>query len=76
MSKVVIVLGGGLVDAVYSDDPEVEVAILDQDVFDDEEPKLDMDNFFRPELDSNLTVYRQWQEKKARYETQQSEDGV
>ncbi len=75
MSRVVIVLEGGLVDGVYSDDPEVQVAVLDRDVFDDMEPKFDMDNFFQPEVDSDLSVYRQWQERKARYyEGRQPED--
>lgn len=51
MSRVVVVLEGGLVEAVYSDDPGVQVAVLDQDVFDDIEPRLDLDNFFQPQFD-------------------------
>jgi hypothetical protein len=68
MSKVVVVLEGGLVDAVYSDDPGVEVAILDQDVFDDIYPKLDLDNFFQPQFDPTLSVLQQWQDRKARHQ--------
>lgn len=77
MSKVVVVLEGGLVEAVYSDDPGVQVAILDQDVFDDIDPKLDLDNFFQPELDSALSVLQQWQDRKARHQgTARPDDGV
>lgn len=67
MSKVVVVLEGGLVQAVHSDDPSVEIAVLDYGVFEDVEPKLDLDNFFRPQLDRGLTVLKQWQESKAEF---------
>jgi len=67
MSKVIIELEGGLVQAVYSDDKKVEVAILDHDVFEDQDPKLDLDGFFFPELDPNLTVLKKWQQKKSEY---------
>ncbi len=77
MSKVVVVLEGGLVDAVYSDDPGVEVAILDQDVFDDIDAKLDLDNFFQAEFDPTLSVLQRWQERKARHQsTERPNDGV
>ena len=65
MSKVVVVLEGGLVQEVHSDDPNVEVAVLDNDAFQDVEPKLDLDNFFHPELDTELAVLKKWQEHKA-----------
>ena len=67
MSRVVIVLEGGLVQAVHSDDPNVEIAVLDNDVFEDSEPKLDLDNFFRPQLDPELTVITKWQATKAEF---------
>ncbi len=67
MSKLVIVLEGGLVQEVHSDDPNVEVAVLDHDVFEDSVPKLDLDNFFRPQLDPKLTVLKKWQDRKAEF---------
>ena len=67
MSKVVVVIEGGLVQTVHSDDPTVEVAVLDNDVFEDVDPKLDLDNFFRPELDPQLSVLKNWQENKAEF---------
>ena len=42
MSKVIIELEGGLIQAVYSDDKQVQVAVLDHDVFEDLHPKLDI----------------------------------
>lgn len=76
MSRVVVVLEGGLVEAVYSDDPGVQVAVLDQDVFDDIEPRLDLDNFFQPQFDPTLSVLKQWQDRKARYQgTMRPDDG-
>lgn len=74
MSKVVVVLEGGLVQAVYSDEPGIEVAILDHDIFEDIEPKLDLDNFFQAEVDSTLAVLREWQEKKASYLANESQN--
>jgi hypothetical protein len=74
MSKVVVVLEGGLVQAVYSDEPGIEVAILDHDIFEDIEPKLDLDNFFQAEVDSTLAVLREWQEKKASYQANESQN--
>lgn len=65
MSRVVIVLEGGLVQDVHSDDPNVEVAVLDHDVFEDLGQKLDLDNFFSPEFDPELAVLEAWQEKKS-----------
>lgn len=67
MSKIVVVTEGGLVQGVHSDDPNVEVAVLDNDVFEDVDPKLDLDNFFRPQLDPEMTVLKNWQEKKAEF---------
>jgi hypothetical protein len=69
MTKVIIELEGGLVQAVYSDDKKVEVAVLDHDVFEDQEPKLDLDSFFLSELDPELAVLRRWQKKKSEYLT-------
>jgi len=65
MTKVIIELEGGLVQAVYSDDKRVEVAVLDHDVFEDQDPKLDLDNF--SELDPKLAVLKRWQQKKSEY---------
>ena len=65
MSKVVIVLEGGLVQSVYSDDKQVQVAVLDHDVFEDLYPKLDLDAFFFPELDPELAVLKEWEQKKS-----------
>jgi len=50
MSKVVIVLEGGLVQSVYSDDKKIQVVVLDHDVYEDLYPKLDLDvpSLFRP----------------------------
>jgi len=64
MSKVVVVLDGGLVQEVYSDDPTVEVAVLDNDSFEDVDPRLDLDNFFRPQLDPELAVLKEWRDVK------------
>jgi hypothetical protein len=74
MSKVVVVIEGGLVQAVHSDDPTIDVAVLDSDVFEDVEPKLDLDNFFRPQLDPELTVLKKWQERKAEFLAEDPED--
>ena len=65
---------GGLVQEVHSDDPTVEVAVLDCDVFEDAEPKLDLDNFFRPQIDPDLTVLKKWQRKKAEFMGKESDD--
>lgn len=67
MSRVVVVLEGGLVQGVHADDPNVEVAVLDNDVFHDVEPKLELDNFFRPEMEPELTVLKKWQDNKAEF---------
>ena len=67
MSKVVIVMEGGLVQSVYSDDEQVQIAVLDHDVFEDFYPKLDLDAFFFPELDPELAVLKEWQQKKAAF---------
>jgi hypothetical protein len=67
MKKLVIVLEGGLVQSVHSDDKLVQVAILDYDVFGDNDPKLDLDNFFLPEIDPDLTVLKRWEQKKAEF---------
>jgi hypothetical protein len=74
MSKVVVVLEGGLVQAVHSDDPTVEVAVLDTDVFEDVDPKLNLDNFFCPQVDPDLTVLKDWQQKKADFLAEESEN--
>lgn len=67
MNKVVLVLEGGLVQAIYSQRDDVEVAVLDRDVFDDLDPKLDLDNFVRPEVDPDLNVLAEWRERKAAF---------
>jgi hypothetical protein len=67
MTKVIIELEGGLVQAVYSDDQKVEVAVLDHDGFADLYPKLDLDSFFLSELDPELAVLKRWQQKKSEY---------
>jgi hypothetical protein len=67
MSRVVVVLEGGVVQAVYSDEPGVQVATLDCDVFEDFYPRFYIDEFFEPELDPALSVLREWEDKKARY---------
>jgi hypothetical protein len=67
MTKVIIELEGGLVQAAYSDDKKVEVAVLDHDVFEDQEPKLDLDNFFLSELEPELALLKRWQQKKSEY---------
>ena len=67
MSKVVIVLEGGLVQSVHSDDNRVQVAVLDYDIFEDIDPKVDLDDFSTPEHDQELTVLRKWQERKAEF---------
>lgn len=74
MSRVVVVLEGGLVQNVYSDRSDVEVAILDNDVFGDLDPKLDLDNFVRPELDTDLNILTEWQERKAAFLAKVDED--
>jgi hypothetical protein len=65
MSKVVIVLEGGLVQSVYTDDDKVQVAVLDYDVFEDVDPKLDLDNFFSPMLDPKFEILKNWQKRKS-----------
>jgi len=65
MSKIVIVLEGGLVQFVYSNDRRIQVAVLDYDVFEDIEPDLELDSFFFPEFDPELTVLKEWQRKKS-----------
>jgi hypothetical protein len=67
MSKVVVVLEGGVVQAVYSDEPEVHVATLDYDVFEDFHPRFYVDEFLEAELDPTLNSLREWEDKKARY---------
>lgn len=67
MNRVVIVLEGGLVQNVYSDDEQIQVAILDYDVFEDQYPKLDLDNFFYPKMDSELTALKEWQQRKSEF---------
>jgi hypothetical protein len=67
MTKVIIELEGGLVQAVYSDDKQVQVAVLDHDVFEDLYPKLDLDSFFFSELDPELAVLKRWKQKKSEY---------
>ena len=69
MSKVVIVLEGGLVQGIYSDDEHVQTAILDYDAFEDQYPKLDLDNFFYPDLDSKLNVLKEWRQRKSEFLT-------
>ena len=65
MSKVVIVLEGGLVQSVYSDDKQVQVAVLDHDIFEDLYPKIDFDALFFSELDQELAVLKEWEQKKS-----------
>ena len=67
MNRVVVVLEGGLVKNVFSDDEQVQVAILDYDVFEDQYPKLDLDNFFFPDLDLELTALKVWQQRKSEF---------
>jgi hypothetical protein len=67
MSKVVIVLEGGLFQSVYSDDKQVQVAVLDHDVFEDLYPKLDLDAFFFSEFDPELAVLKDWEKKKSEF---------
>jgi hypothetical protein len=67
MRKVVVVLEGGLVQAVYSDTPDVEVAVLDYDTFEDIEPRFESNNFFRPELDLEMKALGDWKTATARY---------
>lgn len=74
MSRVVVVLEGGLVQNVYSDRSGVQVAILDNDVFGDLDPKLDLDNFIRPEFDTDLNILTEWQERKAAFLGKVDED--
>jgi hypothetical protein len=66
-SKVVIVLEGGLVQSVHSDDKRVQVAVLDYDVFEDQDPRLDLDNFFQPQIDPQFAVLKRWKERKAEF---------
>jgi hypothetical protein len=74
VSRVVVVLEGGLVQNVYSDRSGVQVAILDNDVFGDLDPKLDLDNFIRPEFDTDLNILTEWQERKAAFLGKVDED--
>ncbi len=67
MSRVVVVLEGGVVQAVYSDEPGVQVATLDYDVFEDFYPRFYVDEFLEAELDPTLTALQEWEEKKADY---------
>jgi hypothetical protein len=67
MSKVGIVVEGGLVQSVHSDDKRVQVAVLDYDVFGDQEPRLELDNFFQPEIDPELVALKRWKERKAEF---------
>lgn len=67
MSKVVVVLEGGVVQAVYSDEPGVQVATLDYDVFEDFHPRFYVDEFFEPDYDPGLSVLRKWEDEKRRY---------
>jgi hypothetical protein len=67
MSRVVVVLEGGVVQAVYADEPGVQVATLDYDVFEDIHPRFYADEFIESELDPNLTALRKWEGEKARY---------
>lgn len=67
MGRVVVVLEGGLVQDVHSDDPSIQVAVLDHDVFQDEDPKLDLDEFFRPHVDLDLAVLNEWKNKKTQF---------
>ena len=67
MSKVVVVLEGGLVQAVHSDDPTIEFAVLDYDTFEDQYPRLDFGGFCKVEPDPDLTVLKTWQEAKAEF---------
>jgi hypothetical protein len=64
---VVIVLEGGLVQGVYSDDKRVQVAVLDHDVFEDLYPKLNLDAFFMPQPDPEFAVLKRWQQKKSEF---------
>lgn len=74
MIRVVVVLEGGLVQNVYSDRSGVQVAILDNDVFGDLDPKLDLDNFICPEFDADLNILTEWQERKAAFLGKVDED--
>ena len=67
MSRVVVVLEGGVVQAVYADKPGVQVATLDYDVFEDFHPRFYTDEFCESELDPDLTALRKWEDEKARY---------
>ena len=67
MSRVVVVLEGGVVQAVYADEPGVQVATLDYDVFEDFHPRFYTDEFCESELDPDLTALRKWEDEKARY---------
>ena len=67
MKRVGIVLEGGLVQNIFSDYEQIQVAILDYDVFEDQYPKLDLDNFFYPNLDSELTAMKEWQQRKSEF---------
>jgi hypothetical protein len=67
MSRVVVILEGGVVQAVYSDEPGVQVATLDYDVFEDLHLRFYDDEFFEPEFDPALNALRKWEDDKARY---------
>lgn len=41
MNRIVITVYGGLVQAVYSDDPDVEVTVLDEDVPEEERTEIE-----------------------------------
>jgi hypothetical protein len=63
MTKVITELEGGLGQVVYSDDKQVQVAVLDLDFFEDLYPKLDPDSFFSPELDPEPAFVKRRQKK-------------
>jgi len=75
MSKVVIVLERGLVQFVYSNDRRIQVAVLDYDVFEDIEPKLDLDSFFFTVFDPELTVLKEWQRTKSDFLAEYGQSG-
>ena len=67
MSRVVVILEGGVVQAVYSDEPGVRVATLDYDVFEDLYPRFYDDEFFESEFGPALNALREWEDAKTRY---------
>lgn len=73
MNKVVIVLEGRLIQSVYSDDEQVRVAVLDYDAFEDIYPKLDLDNFVFSEVDPELAVLKEWQQRKSDFQAAHSQ---